>query len=425
MSTPELMQSGGEIEESKQASMPQRTDDPQPTADESDIEAADEETHDSFWQPDSAYADADADAVVEEYGDAVDESAEAVELEAEEVLMDESCPPAAGDLTAAFFSELSAAQDSASRARKRRRGIDSDADSDEEYGLHQRRAFHIPAHIVARYDPHAVPQSAEEYLLQVRIQADACPMVTRSSIDPRSFEHRQTSYMPHLVKASRPTNQACIPTPEWTNRFACQFAEARQSLLCFAAQHNHLRKGRQGQGWPARNDYPAWVTYCLGRDASPNTPAQRPSCPSLALVVALEQVECKGILMQMLSHGAEEITRRQKRVEKLAKVKAEKDAAGDDDLAPIDAGAATSSSPPVDASSPFPSHAYTMWLYTLLLKIDKPISDALAGDLRHCYRAVSWMRAHVNQPAHDTVKYCNMIMTMCEQFGQQVEMMKE
>lgn len=386
-----------------------------------DPDAEEEETHDSFWQPDAVVAEEDDSALVA--APAADDAAEepldvAVDESAggeEELVLDETHVPQVGDLTSAFFSELSAAQESSSRARKRRRGEASDADSDEEFGLTQRRAFHIPAHLIARYDPNAEPQSAEEYLLSVRMEAAACPSVKRSDIDPRAFEHRQTPYMPRLTKAARPANAACLPDAEWAQHFACQFAEARQGLLCFAAQHSHLR--RQRLGLPARHDYDAWITYCLGKkmasasnsadssaDASAAT-ATLPHCPSLALLVGLEQVECKGVLTQLLHHGASEIARHRKRVEHASTVQP-----------------ASPSIVDVAPSAAFPSHAYALWLYALLLKVDKPLSDALAGDMRHMYRSISWMRAHDNRPESDIVKYCNLILTLCDQFGQRVEM---
>ena len=388
-------------------------------------------------------AAADADESKEGYAaDALDDGDDE-----EGVEVDEDHVPQVGDLTAAFFSEMSAGQQSGGSASKRAKHSHAAADgndSDEDYGVVQSRAFAIPSHLLRNFDPQSTgePQSAEEYLLRVRVEAQNCPRVkTAKHIDPKTFVHRQTAYMPALGLVPRPANPLCLPSEEWQNCYSNEFAQARQQLVSYAANHSHVRKYTQ-PGTPHRRDYAVWTTWCVGNvqqqiaaaavptaptaaavsadaasssspsaaAASVSPPALLPHCPSLPLVISMDQLQTKGILQSLLELGTDLINKRKREAEQHAARAAV--AATSADAAPL------APMPPFL----FPSHAYTLWLYTLLLKVDKPIASPLASSMRAAYRALSWIRAHDNRPEGDIVKFANMMTTILDKsFGQRVE----
>ena len=473
-----------EVESSaREANAAASLEDPQPRREDQPDEQQEQEEvqHDSYWEPahsiekDEGAHIAMAEAAAEEIDVAGEPEMPLVTssdglLTDELVTLDEDYVPQVGDLTSAFFSEMSAAAEAVSRDRKRRRGQASDADSDEEYGLQQRRAFHIPQHVIARYDPNAVPQSAEEYLFQVRVEADACPSVKRAEhIDPRAFEHRQTAYMPKLLLAARPRDAGCMPTEQWRSHFSAQFAAARQNLRCFAANNLHLKRNnsnavkRREAVLPGKGDAHGWMVYCLGRQESRRGKARvaaaeseeataaaastiaasqpvLPHAPSLSLVVSLEQTEVRSILTQLLEHGSEECERRVKTAERQRQYRLRKqqqadeeskegqdvDGESDTDEMMTSTSAAAPALSTLETSSPssfsFPTHSYSLWLYTLFLALEKPLTDALVGEMRRCYRAISSMRAEINEPRSEVVKYANIILALCEHFGQAVQM---
>ncbi len=336
--------------------------------------------------------------------------------------VDETEQPQPGDLTAAFFAEMSASQ-----STSKKRGRPNDAGDSDDEGVVQSRAFAIPAHLVRSFDPTSTepPASAEEYLLRVRMEAAACPRIKVSAIDPRAYAHRQTAYVPDLGAVPRPSNDACLPSAEWQNEFAADFAQARQQLLHFAANNPALRK--QTHPTPTRRNYPAWIDYCVGdlkeqmtrgaaaaatsasaaaesnnataAAASSPSAAALPHYPTLPVLVAMDQVQTKGILMQLLQLGVDTIDRRRQQAEKKP-------------------SAATDSLPPFA----FPTHAYSLWAYSLLLKVDKPLSSPVSSSMRSAYRSLCWLRAHLNDPASEQVKYANLLLTLLDKsFGQGVQ----
>jgi hypothetical protein len=71
---------------------------------------------------------------------------------------------------------------------------------------------------------------------------------------------------------------------------------------------------------------------------------------------------------------------------------------------------------------PFPTHAYALWLYALMLKVDKPLVSTVSSGMRALYRSLSWLRAHHNTPASAEVKHANMLLTLLDRaFGQAVQ----
>lgn len=403
-----------------------------------------------------ATAAAAADAASADAAEAVDAAAGVAEEskenemsdgeEEEAVEVDEEHVPQVGDLTAAFFSEMSQSQQGSASKRAKHSSTADGNDSDEDYGVVQSRAFAIPSHLLRSFDPQstAEPQSAEEYLLRVRLEAQKCPRVkTAKHIDPKTFVHRQTAYMPALGLVPRPANPLCLPSDEWQNSYGNEFAQARQQLVCYAANHSHVRKYTQA-GTPHKRDYAAWTTWCVGNvqqqiaaaaestaasalpaaavaaSSSPSaadaassaasSPPLLPHCPSLPLVIAMDQLQTKGILQSLLDLGSDLINKRKRESEQHAARAVV--AAASPDAAPI---------APM-TPFPFPSHAYTLWIYTLLLKVDKPIASPLASSMRAAFRALSWIRAHDNRPEGDTVKFANMMTTILDKsFGQRVE----
>ena len=190
--------------------------------------------------------------------------------------------------------------------------------------LQPRRAFHVSG---APDFSQAEPQTAEEYLRRVRWEAQRQPKVLTSTIDPRLLvEHRGAApSAPGYGRALQllpATSPLAMPSKEWENAFASQFADVRLALLRYTERLPEVKK-RETQPPPSTarmpppRDYPAWTRYCLGADfdveryvGESQHPVSRgvgedsAACraPELHTVAAWDQLATRAIFHRLVDH---------------------------------------------------------------------------------------------------------------------------
>eukprot|EP00903_Cladosiphon_okamuranus_P015131 g13993.t1 len=104
------------------------------------------------------------------------------------------------------------------------------------------------------------PESAEEYLLRVRIESSDLPAVVEAHV-PEVLKKKQTLYMPSTEPVP-----ACpaflLPSEEWEREVVSTFVDLRQYLRRWKASGGVSAAERQPV--PALKDSTGWHIFCLG-----------------------------------------------------------------------------------------------------------------------------------------------------------------
>eukprot|EP00752_Nemacystus_decipiens_P018241 g16369.t1 len=104
------------------------------------------------------------------------------------------------------------------------------------------------------------PESAEEYLLRVRIESSELPAVVEAHV-PEVLKKKQTMYMPSTEPVP-----ACpaflLPSDEWEREVVSTFVDLRQYLRRWKATGGVSVEERQPV--PALKDGTGWHIFCLG-----------------------------------------------------------------------------------------------------------------------------------------------------------------
>lgn len=356
--------------------------------------------------------------------------------------------PTRGDLTSIFFEELSAAQRHHGRANnnrsnnKRRRAPNAqdeyaaeeeEEDSDGEYGVKQRPALNIPKHIIQKFNPHgtAPPQSAEEYLLRVRLEADRCPRIkVAENIDASQYRGRQTAMIPPHIRAGGGSNGSSSSFPtvcstsqqsSWLDELGFKFSLERQYLRSCGGRGNKINKG--GGGKRMEEDMTMWLgtretaeLYAAAGETPPSSTSSSsspllPLCPSLPYLSSLPQGECRSRLQRMIELGTEAAKNSIERKKKKDSCDNEAHMLDEEILLDDEGAQGASSSPSAppssassssSSSSSFPSHPYCLWLYSLLLRVDHPLPASLSADVRSLARSLQHMIKELEKEQTDT-----------------------
>jgi len=217
------------------------------------------------------------------------------------------------------------------------------------------------------------PTDAAEYLRRVKFEARGLPNVV---VTREKYTNKQASYLPAIEKSARSPPEL-LPSAEWEQQFGSDFSDIRQSLIRYTLVHFKARQQMQFDlKLPGLRDGSAWKRLLLGEiiDDDRNDQVDVGYKPQLSLVCRLDQVTTR-MLINLLVHQCESSVSRQ----------------------------------------------VALWLFALLLRLDKPIDADMSATLRHLYRQLSKIRATLpaSAPHAPEVIHCNVILTAIDRcFGQ-------
>ncbi|XXQ38412.1 Gem-associated protein 2 [Plasmodiophora brassicae] len=220
---------------------------------------------------------------------------------------------------------------------------------------------------VVRTTGDAPPASADEYLLRVRMEARRIPFVVSKPVPADVKVKAGVRVVPRCVPMSP---SASMPRPDWAVRFAVRFAELRQSLARVIARFGIEE---HAEGLPHSNNASAWRARFVDESR----------LPSLSEIAALDQVRTRSILRHL-------------------------------------AGVVRCDTSSTCAAVPEP---VVIWIWSALLRLDKPLLPDTAATLRELYRSIATRRANADPSNHQSVALFNIVLTIIHHcFGQAVPM---
>lgn len=279
-------------------------------------------------------------------------------------------------------------------------------EQEEEQGEHDEKdedfdqplAFQVEG--VTQQLPSEPPADAAEYLRRVQKEASALGSVKRAKdIDPDSFKHKQTSYLPKIELAMA-CPEAFRPDPEWEQAFAANFSAIRDSV----AKVQPLELSQEPL--PGLRDAKSWLYFVMGSNAtlerteeeedekasSSGGGAKKGESSSSAAdssASALSRESSGHLPVLSLLCRFDQVTIRML-IELLTRT---------------------------DFTSTFGYHL-CVWLFALLAQLDKPLNDDMSFVLRNLFRKLSRTRASQKKEGN-IVAYCNMLLTIIHAVFQQ------
>ena len=325
------------------------------------------------------------------------------------------------------------------------------ADDGDVDDLRPRRAFRV------RGPPdfsQAEPQSAEEYLRRVRWEAQHQPKVLTAPVNPAQWKEGEgrgqglRRLWGKGLDPLPPTSPLAMPSREWEESFTAEFTSVR---LAFT-RYLHLQSGDEqkdrGRGsgpgrsvdpsppprsphrpLPPMRDYPAWLRFCLGKDADvercirgeggvgeEGVHVTGSTTPDLRTVAGWDQVTTRGVLHHLIDHlhrchqritehltsaGApahplSTETVRSDEEEMAESAEEDKEGEVEDEEGEVEVSCS-----PVLASNGcvvlsvlcLPRVSHMVWLYAALVHLEKPLPADVGVQLRQLYRVCGKIRA--------------------------------
>ena len=274
------------------------------------------------------------------------------------------------------------------------------------------------ADVIARAATGAPPMSAEEYLMRVRLEARALPGVTKASpIDPAKLQP-QTRYMP-AVEDAAPCDPSLLPPSKWQDDLVANVSELRRYLArweargvpdkvpvadlpepsdrpgwherCFGVPLTARRNGGSGGGMSRTDGTDGGETgsnsgaisaAAAGAGAGRGNGGGAAQQPLLSLVLSFDEVTSLALLRHHVSwlcqQGGHQNAQRRA----------------------------------------IPLRERALWIFALLLKIDKAICAETGALLRRLLRRCAQIRAALEKDSSD-LAYVNLIITVADRyFGQ-------
>jgi hypothetical protein len=127
-----------------------------------------------------------------------------------------------------------------------------------------------------------IPETAEEYLLRVRLEAERCEqVVVAKEIDPSHYEHKRTIYkrlkeqtedMEHIIRLSKSQDaHLLLASKEWGKRTIDRFEYLRKQLQYHQKRkhdprfvHEYILDREIEDLLPKGKDWLAWHKFCFG-----------------------------------------------------------------------------------------------------------------------------------------------------------------
>mmetsp|Transcript_5806 Transcript_5806/g.6694 ORF Transcript_5806/g.6694 Transcript_5806/m.6694 type:complete len:282 (+) Transcript_5806:53-898(+) len=254
------------------------------------------------------------------------------------------------------------------------------------------------------------PESAEEYLARVKLEASLLPTVLKAtSIEPEETSEKSKD-QPPCTESSNKSPEAWIePGPSWRKNLLREFNSLREYLYQWGKQTSVLVE--EGEisipHIPKRRDGVSWYQLCFGTESNipeyykkiyrkdlkkqgSDIPLSTRSKTSLSLTPDGSPPLAQLVLH--IDHGT---------VERLIK----------DHTWSLVYG------------EPFPTHK-ALWLFALLCRLEKPVTGDMAADLTRLLRFCHSQRQEIKLPLSDIKKEqlinYNLIICIVEDYFQQM-----
>lgn len=214
------------------------------------------------------------------------------------------------------------------------------------------------------------PQTAEEYIRRVRHEASQLPDVVTSTIDPRHFDEARTvSNAAAACDIPSPQSWAVPPWPWVANTLRDFVAMRNQLMRCEAAKDYDVA------AVPPENDHRSWRTFCLG---SASVPAftEDSMQPTLPILMAIDQVNCNYLLAWHTRWAIESKTL---------------------------------------------SQQSSQWLYAIMARLQRPLTQGAMGALRALLRHSAGLRARLDSADDPLLPSLNIIIAITGAFFGQDE----
>lgn len=212
------------------------------------------------------------------------------------------------------------------------------------------------------------PQSAEEYIRRVRYEAAQLPDVVMSSIDPRHYDEARTAYSGMAACDIPSAEPWAVPAWSWVSDTLHDFVAVRNDLLrCEHAQDFDAVEV------PSENDHRTWRTFCLG-----SVPAAPTDCnpPTLPVLMAIDQVNCNYLLAWHTRWAIESQTL---------------------------------------------SDQSSRWLYAIMARLQRPLTQGAMGALRAMLRHCASLRAAATSAEDPSLPSLNILIAITGAFFGQDE----
>jgi survival of motor neuron protein-interacting protein 1 len=237
----------------------------------------------------------------------------------------------------------------------------SDEDEPRDHGVLPVDCALSAEELRARVAAGVPPDSADEFLARVRLEAAGLPQVTRAAaIDPRAYDARRTPYMPRLAPVA-PAPPGMEPSADCRQGFLASFAETRQYVARWLARGSLER----APALPGPRQDGEWHHFCFGAaDAGGASGGGSP--PALRIMLHLDAVATAALLKRHV----------------------------------------------VWLKSRQLSSARAAWLFALLARLDEPIEASTAALLRRLLRRCSSLRAQLADPHDPRLPLLNLVIVI-------------
>jgi len=229
------------------------------------------------------------------------------------------------------------------------------------------RAFNIEGDEIPASSP---PVTGEEYLKHVRWEAKRCPKTIISNINPRKFDNNQTFYcIPEKIPVAP---NGFSPTIEWEKSFLLYFGELQKT----AETKFYYQKLSHSISIPPMSDHEKWKVFCFGDQSIKQENSTEYS--KQPLVSILSQLDSVGITT-LLKHQIKW--------------------ADTEDL----------------------TEERAMWLFSLLVRMEKPIPVDMSYLLRRLLRRLCTVRAELKSSSDSILPPLNILITIVSKYFNQGE----
>eukprot|EP01138_Halocafeteria_seosinensis_P006306 gb/GECG01006447.1/.p1 GENE.gb/GECG01006447.1/~~gb/GECG01006447.1/.p1 ORF type:complete len:304 (+),score=41.66 gb/GECG01006447.1/:1-912(+) len=211
--------------------------------------------------------------------------------------------------------------------------------------------------------PPPPPMTAEEYLMQVRQEANAIPdIMVSQDVDERTFDQRrQTGYLPAMGSIVE-CDREFLPTEEWRDNMLAEFSDLRvyMSQASIDEEHTRKRQAVASINLPPLSNWNSWYYFFTGSVLSTESETEvnseenniegiHPHPPMVGLLARkFDQAKTSKLIMKASQH--------------------------------------------VEENPEKWTVSFLLWIFGLLAKIEKPLHSSVSSSLRTLLRWISKVR---------------------------------
>jgi survival of motor neuron protein-interacting protein 1 len=285
---------------------------------------------------------------------------------------------------------------------------EEEAAAAEEAGAMGPRAFAVDYEIGPEAGP---PMDGLDYLRRVRWEANRCPKVVKSGIDPRKFDTKQTQFA-ELPPEFAACPVSLAPSLAWETHFLASFEQLRQQL------HKRLSRKpsseQEAPKLPPLRNAKEWKVLCLGAD-QPSTPttytAPTTTTSSSPSISTIASEATPMITSPSTSTSPSSSTSPSTSVQPILSILQHLDTVSINKLLEYHTSWAK--------KGPTTTEAAMQWLFALLACLDKPLDADMASSLRGLLRRLALERSQITNREDQRLPALNILITIiAKYFGQ-------